>query len=485
MTAVCYRPLAAIAAAALLLTPATCAAAALPAGWIDCLAQPGPAAWKAPARGRASHVLCRPARGNFTLQIEFRWHPRQGTAGRVELVFGPHAIGSQGYRFVTNRRPWRTVECRGPRMQPRQWHTIVLSLRGGWAQYTLNGTPVARCPVAPTHADELRLHLTHGAQATVRRCWMQATDAASVKAPTPTTHFAFAAESFAHTGYAHADRAADGARTVEVYGRGPHRWLVRGQDGSLPRTGRYVASFGLRAIDGAGTVWLEVARSAGGVLASRTLLLEELPRDAYARVALPFECNSGDPIEYRLAAQSGRLCIDTVTVMEAGHRALRSRPTAQASGATPRTRRALPLADVWHTARELRGEGLEVTRLQRRLGHGGWYQFSATWRQQRAERLDALAVDMWVTCRDTWGRVSVLDHATAYDRTPRGQHTTSAWLGPATIRRLGTPVALFAVLYCEGKPVAAAWRKWGVPVDDKWIVGAPVEGRLRQAPPTE
>jgi hypothetical protein len=78
-----------------------------------------------------------------------------------------------------------------------------------------------------------------------------------------------------------------------------------------------------------------------------------------------------------------------------------------------------------------------------------------------------------------------MDYGVAFDAVPRGEHETAAWVEPAAVRRYGPLVAFFAQVYRRGAPVAAAWRKWGIPVDDKYIVGARRLGGLREARATE
>ena len=470
----------------LLVAAAMCSGAAgPPPGWTDCIPQ-GTLTLRAETGDRwASTALCDLGRAAFEADLELRWSRRGRSAGGFELAIGPHGVGSSGYRLVLARRPWRTVECRGPRLAPRKWHSVKLRIRPGAFEYWLDGGLVARCPVEAADTGTMRLRVAPGAEVAARRCWVRAAGAGTALGTSDSARFVYEAESFDTSGWPTDDETAEGGRAVTVVGQGRRKWLVRGQDGSLPRSGRYVAHFGLRGVDGAGRLWLEVARSAGGVIAAETLLLEELPRDGYARVPVAFHARAGELVEYRVAADSGRLQVDKVVVSDAAEHPPGEGAAASGERAVRRARQALPLADVWDKARKAGGSKLAAASLQRRLGRGGWYEFRATWQQQRAERLDGLAADLWVACRDTWGRVRVLDYAVAYDGTARGGHTAAGWLGPASVRRYGSPVALFAVLYWRGQPVAAAWRKWGIPVDDKWIVGAQVVGRLRETAPTE
>ena len=41
-------------------------------------------------------------------------------------------------------------------------------------------------------------------------------------------------------------------------------------------------------------------------------------------------------------------------------------------------------------------------------------------------------------------------------------------------------MALFVQLYRGGVPAASAWRKWGIPVENKWILPAQRTGRLNE-----
>jgi len=122
-------------------------------------------------------------------------------------------------------------------------------------------------------------------------------------------------------------------------------------------------------------------------------------------------------------------------------------------------------------------------RLRRRLVAGGWYEFRAQWRQEATGPLADVAVDLWVACRDEWGIVRTFDYGAAHDRVAPGLHETVALLAPGDVERSGPPVAFMAQVYEGGLPVGAAWRKWGIPVDDKYIVTAERVGPLREAPP--
>jgi hypothetical protein len=297
--------------------------------------------------------------------------------------------------------------------------------------------------------------------------------------------FVYPAWAFGHRGRVVRDGVAAGGRAIEVSGAGARRKLLWGQDGSLCGEGEYVAIFGLRAIEGSGDVRLTIARSGARPLVTRTVRLEELSISRYDRVRVPFWSGAGWPLEYRLSAERARLRMDHVVVEGGGAAGQNARPAG--SRLPVRKRRVLPLTEVWGKApaRAAAQRDVTVVRLRRRLAEDGWYRFCALWRQGTGEHIHAVAVDLWAACRDEWGIVRTLDYGAAYDTVPRGLHETSAWMGPAAVRRYGPPVALFVQVYRRGLPVAAAWRKWGIPVDDKYIVEAQRAGELREALPTE
>ena len=207
--------------------------------------------------------------------------------------------------------------------------------------------------------------------------------------------------------------------------------------------------------------------------------LEELPTDRYARLSVPFPYKPGAVVEFRVALERGTARMDQVAVeaVEAGAAGGGERPLAW------RQRRARALADVWGKARPDPAAPLSIVRLERRLAQGGWYEFRVVWQQKAAERLDDVAVDLWVSTRDAWGIVRVFDLGVACDAVPPGLQATTAWFDPALIPRMGQPGAFFAQLYRKGAPVASAARKWGIPVDDVYIVAAPRAGALREGPP--
>jgi len=444
-----------------------------PAGWRECL----PGGTLEVAAG-STVVVAEAGREAFDLEIEVRWTvARRGAEGGFELAFGPHGVGSSGYRFVVQREPWRTVECLGARLAHLGWHRLSIAVRRDAIEYRLNGERVVRVAAEAARVRAIRLSAGEGATAAMRRCRLR-TEALAPVGRTPV--LVYPCELFA-PGLGKAaglpDRLARGGRAATAYGRGRSSWLVDGQDATLPTGGRYVAHFALRGGTGAGAVWLEVARSGGGVLARKTLRLEELPGAEYLRVPLPFVAEVGQPLEYRVAAERGSLRVDDVEVVPVSAQRAARGP----AGLRRRPRRALSLHETWEQDDE-EGTGLRLLALRRRLAEGGWYAFEAAWRQGGAERLDAVAVDVWVVCRDRWGRVRNLTFGAAYDAVPRGEHATVAWLSAGQVARYGWPVALFARLYWRGRPVAKRWRKWGIPVDDQWILPAAVVGTLRAAP---
>jgi len=433
-------------------------------------------------QGWATRPLAVPRGAAFHLELEVRWRgAARSRAGGFELWVGRHVVGSGGYRLVVSREPWRTVECRGPRLKAGGWHSLGVRVGQVVLDYSVGGSAVARCRVAAGAVDAVRLRAAPGTTVAVRRCRVRELAGGEGQAEA-VPRFVYAAEAFECAGWAENDATARGRRAARLYGKGKGHWLVRGQDGSLPAAGRYEADFGLRGLAGAGRVWLEVARSAGGVLAARTLRLEELPRDRFARVRMSFACRAGQPLEYRVAAEGGRLWMDDVVVGGAG---AGGSATRLPDGPRRRVRHALALRDVWGKAPKGGRPPIRVVALRRRLLEDGGYEFLAAWRHDAAERLDDAAVDLWVACRDRWGRVRVLDYAAAYDAVPAGPQATAARVAAASVERYGAPVVFFAQLYWRGKPVAAAWRKWGIPVDDVYVVEASVVGRLRPAPATE
>ena len=471
-------------------------------GGTDCLA--GRSQWVATGGGECRYAdgaltvrageqwatvrLAQPPGSVFDLDVELQWTPRdeRGKKGGVEVAVGPHGFGSSGYRVVVSQEPWRAVECRGPKLAPAAWHALELRVRETRVAYSLNGKLVAKSPIAVGAAGELLLRVSPGVEAVVRRCRFRAPVAlpiadfrlpleianrkSEIETPPGGLRFVYAAAAFGHVGTEVSDAAAEGGRAIEAAAQRA-RPLIWGQDGSLPADGEYVAVFGLRAIEGSGNVRLDVARSGGGVAASRTVRLEELPSNGYESVAVPFRYEGGGPMEYRVSAEAGRLRIDGV-VVTAGR-------GAEEPGARVGPRRPLPLAEVWKKPQAGRAAtGLAVIGLSRRWHEGGWYEFRVEWRQDAEESVGSVGVDMWVACRDAAGIVTVFDYGVACERLARGEHESTAWLDPASCRRCGTPVSLFVHLYRAGVPGAAAWRKWGIPVDDKYIVEAPRVGRL-------
>lgn len=111
----------------------------------------------------------------------------------------------------------------------------------------------------------------------------------------------------------------------------------------------------------------------------------------------------------------------------------------------------------------------------------GAYRVSVVWKQDAAASVDGVSVDMWVSCRDDRGGVRTFDYGAAYDAVARGIHQTAAELDGRRCAAYGVPGSLFVQLYRGGAPVASAWRKWGIPVEDKWILPAQRMGRLSEA----
>jgi hypothetical protein len=214
-------------------------------------------------------------------------------------------------------------------------------------------------------------------------------------------------------------------------------------------------------------VWLEVARSGGEPVARKILRLEELPRDGYRSVAVPFVYEGGRPMEYRIAAETGRLVVADVRVAP--------RPSDQQearSVTSERFRRTRALPNVWGKAIPNPAAALRVVQMRRVLEGDGQYTFEAEWRLDGGEPIDDVGVDLWVATRSDAGRVRVFERSLAYDGVTPGAHSTAARFDPERLGRYGAPVAFFAQLYWQGRPVAAGSRKWGIPVDDKYIVAA-------------
>jgi hypothetical protein len=470
----------------------TSAVAGEPPEWVDCLAERG-AAWAAASAGRCrladgvltvaagpddqwTHVqlLERPPAA-YDLELELRWG--RDAEGAVEVVLGPHAFGNSGYRIVARRQPWQAAECPGLKLAPDTWHALRLSVLPGLLECRTDGALLVRSPARGHEGQGPRLVVRAGASVSVRTCRLRAygPEALASEESRP-PRFVYPAPAFGHRGLRVADAAARGGQAIEASGRGEGEWLLWGQDGSLAPAGRYEARFGLRGVQGSGAVWLEVRYAGGEAVAARALRLEELPA-AYRRVGVGFRCEAGRPLEYRLAAAAGALRVDAVTVVPAMGE---ERPSGQ-EGGRRRFRRARSLKEVWGKGQAGDAAPIRIVRLSRRLLEEGWYGFRATWSQEAGEHLDDLAVDLWVATRDEQGRIKVFDYAVAYDRVGPGQHATAARLDPGAIRRYGAPVAFFAQVYWQGVPVAAAWRKWGIPVDDKYIVEAKRAGPLHEA----
>ena len=469
--------------------------------------------------------LARPPAAGYVLQVDLEWTPLPGRppGEGFEIAVGPHSFGSAGYRIVAQREPWRVAECHGPKLAPGIRHAIEIQMGERMVAYRVADGLVAQSPVEGVHAEEATLRVAPGTQVVLRRCrirpagegearresvreWERESVGARTSeseslpgshAPTlrrshASTFFAYGGIEFGHRGGAVLDPAAAGGRAVEVSGAPAGRMLLWGQDASLPAAGSYVALFGLRGMEGAGPVRLEVAPSGGAAVSTRTVRVEELPRDAYEPVAVSFRYEGSGPMEYRIRAERGRLRVDRVVVAEA--EAEGGSQGADVAGSRPR--RALPMAQAWGKAPQgasAADTGFTVVRLSRRWQESGWFEFTARWRvgtrEPKYPRKSAaipsdtlvsdVAVDVWVACRDSGGGVTTFDHGETYGRVEPGEHQVTAWLDPASCRQVGWPVALFVQVYRNGVPVAAAWRKWGIPVDDKYIVEARRVGSLR------
>ena len=470
--------------------------------WADALSGRGPKEWTAIGAGRHRcargqlEVQAEPGKRWTTLplgdagpgarewELELRWAPRgSGKSGGVEVALGPHGVGSSGYRLVASRRPWRVVECRGPRLAPRQWHSLRLCSNGSWMEYWLGRSLVARCPV--DGAGALRLVVDPATEVTVRRCRHRAWHPEQAF----TTRFRYPVPWFSNGGFLIDDPSSEDGKAVGLWGDGEGRWLVWGQDGSLAASGPHRAVFGLRSVaGGAGRVEVAVARAGGPVVASRTVQMEEIPARRYQRAAVPFAYEAGWTMEYRVAATKGALFrVDSVVVTPAARPDTGSKPLPGNGIRRERPRRPPPLAEAWPTRAKRRSHaGLSIVRLERRLLDGGTYEVRVLWRQGAKQAADGLAADLWISCRDEWGRVKTFDYGLAYDGAAPGLHTTAAQLDAARCRRYGPPGSLFVQLYRGGTPLASAWRKWGIPVENKYILPARRVGRLREGkPPTE
>ncbi|MFP4058582.1 MAG: hypothetical protein ACLF0G_17075 [Candidatus Brocadiia bacterium] len=477
-------------AAALLAAPvARCGESS---GWVDLLDREGVrrAAAEGVARRVGGSLVVRPGEpAGWTLvelarwrgsarqvEIELAWRPSTpGSGGEVQTTLDGHAFGSSSYRIVVSREPWRVVECQGPAWAPQRPQHVGLRVRPGAIEYWLEGELVARSPAVTRPGAALRLAVRPPAQVTVKTCrWRPAPDGAHEAAGPPEPRLVYAPARFPHRGRPVADAKAAAQEALELTGQGRSTWLLWGHDASLPRGGDYVAWFSLRgAATGWGDVWLEAAPAGGAATAAKTVRLEELPPDAYRRVALHFRYQPGTPMEYRLAAERGTLRADAVVVVPGAARERRRAEPRE------RFRRPRALADVWGTARQAVAPDLRIERLGRSFEPSGWYTFRVFWRYEGAEPRDGVGLDLWVATRSEGGRVTTFDRAAAYDAVEPGRHQTAARLGPRTVREYGVPVAFFAHIYSHGVAADAAWRKWGIPVDDKWILEAKRGGALQ------
>ncbi len=411
----------------------------------------------------------------FRLEAKLLWKAGRGKqGGGVEFLVGPHGFGSRGYRIGT-------AEARSPRLTPGKWHRVELSAWRDAVEVVLDGRLVGRSPATNPHALPIELVVYPGTTLNVEflRVWERPA-AGHVARRGHGAVFVFPAASAPHVGREVADGQAPGGRALEFRGRGLGAPLVWGHDATFSVGGRLVAQFMLRGVEGNGAVRVAARRADGRVLAEKMVRLEELPADGYRAVEVEFDCEPGWAVSFEVAAEGGVLRLGEVVVSEATG----ARAAGVAGGPVERPRRARRLSDVWKPGRTL-ASPLEFVRLERRLRADGDYEFRAVWRLGGSEPADDVGIDLWVACRDRWGLIWVFDCAAAYDRVVPGQYVSGAVMPAGVPRRYGSPVAFFAQLYLAGRPVASAWRKWGIPVDDKYIVGARRVGGLRGLPLTE
>jgi hypothetical protein len=401
----------------------------------------------------------------FDLEAELQWRRLARQGGGFQLAVGPHAFGSEGYRVTVGEGRWGVVDSRGPTLGPGERHRLVIRVRPDSIAYSVAGRQVVRCPARHGAVRTVALRIRAHTEATMQACRLRALDPDAVGRLEPAdVRFDYPPWLFPHNGRVLRD---GGAPAVALAGAGRGTWLVSGQDAALPRPGEYEARFRIGGISHAGMVWLEVARSGGAPVARKILRLEELPRDGYRSVSVPFFYEGGWPMEYRVAAETGRLAVADI------HVAPRPADPQDARAATSqRFRRTRALANVWGRAAPNPAAALRVVRLRRVLEDDGQYRFEAAWRLEGGEPIDDVGVDLWVATRSDAGRVRVFERSLAYDGVVPGPHATAARFDPERLGRYGAPVAFFAQLYWQGRPVAAGSRKWGIPVDDKYIVEA-------------
>ena len=429
-----------------------------------------------PAKGPPSLVELGEVRAfPLRLEAEVLWRPEGSKpAGGFALLFGPHVLGTGGYRIATGGSAF--AESRSPRPGPGKWHRLEVVAWSDAVEMRLDDRLVARSPAANPLPLPIELVIEPGTRLVARllRSW---SGAAVEPRPGEGIEFVFPPDAAPHRGRVVADAALGTRQALEVRGAGLAVPLVWGHDLRVGTAGPMVARFNLRGVEGDGRVRLAVVRANGQVVAETTARLEELPTSSYRAIALPFRCEAGWVVSLEVSAERGVFRLGDLVVSSA-----RDISSARGPGAAvERPRRARRLSEVWKPDLQT-ALPLEFVRLERRLTAGEDYEFRAVWRLRGNEPADDVGIDLWVATRDQWGLVWLFDCAAAYDRVGPGEHISGAVMPARVPRRYGSPVALFALLYWRGEPAAAAWRKWGIPVDDKYILGARRVGELRRLP---
>ncbi len=456
-----------------------------PAPWRDLLARveslPGAKRTRqgveanVPAKSQPSILRLLEAR-QFPVRLEGEvlWRPGGGkSGGGFAIIFGPHVLGTGGYRIAVGGSAF--AESRSPRPRPGRWHRLEVRAWGDAVEIRLDDRLVARSPARNRAPLPVELAVEPGTRLVVRslRIW---SGAAVEPRPGEGTEFAFPPDAAPHRGRVVADAAWGTRQALEVRGAGLEVPLVWGHDLRVGTGGPMVARFNLRGVQGNGQVRLAVVRANGQVVAETRARVEELPTHSYRAIALPFRCEPGWVVSLEVSAEAGVFRLGDLVVSSA-----RPGPSAKAGASLERPRRARKLSEVWKPDLQT-ALPLELVRLERRLTEDQDYEFRAVWRLRGEKPADEVAIDLWVATRDQWGLVWLFDCAAAYDRVGPGEHTSGAVMPARLPRRYGSPVALFAMLYYRGEPAAGAWRKWGIPVDDKYILGARRAGELRRLP---
>jgi len=448
-----------------------------PSEWTDLLPALGgegrSAVLTCPADEAWTAVTVAPAPGPaFDLEVELQWRRLGRTGGGFELTVGPHSIGSEGYRVAAAQGTWGVIDSRGPKLDRWKWHRLTLHVRPDSLAWHVGDVQIVRSPAVHGPNRTVDLRVRAGAEVTVRACRLKALAPDAVgRFERADVRFDYPPELFPHNGWT---ASGDRAPALGLTGAGKAAWLVSGQDAALPWSGEYEARFRIGGVSHAGMVWLEVARSGGVAAARKILRLEELPRDGYRWVTVPFRYEAGWLMEYRIAAETGKLLVSTlaVTPSRAGDRV----------GRTTRFRGARALDKVWGKARPKGEAPVRVVQMQRVLEANGQYTFRAEWRLDGNKAIDDVGLDLWVATRSDGGIVRVFEHSAAYDGVMPGVHRTAARFDPVRLGRYGTPVAFLAQVYWQGSPVVAGWRKWGAPVDDKYILEAERTDQLDPVP---